>query len=360
MLIIAVKNPAKILEKKTNSNKAKIESVKPIENPQKEIYKCCCCGKVYTNQKTSFPFSQSVFFKGNNNRLPICNHCFCDMTTQYQEKLFDGNEDEAIKRMCLHWDMYLSDELLTASKKINVNNLRPKSYIKNCNLLQYAGKTYDTYLQEQESQAINSLEDFEDAQKESSVKISEKNTIKTWGFGFSAEEYVYLNSQYEDWKSKVVIDGKAKEVLVRDLCVAKLLQQNALLDKNIDLYTNLQKSYQVTLSNANLNPRQEDASDKNGELPLGVMIARFENDQPIPEPMECWKDADGIMKLVNNYFLGHLCKMLDLKNKYSKYYEEEMAKHRVEIPELEELDDEEVFEFLINNGFSDSGDKDGS
>lgn len=271
------------------------------------------------------------------------------MVEQYTELL--GSQNEAIKRVCLHWDIYLSESILNSSKKIDSGRSRIKNYIKNCNLTQNAGKTYDTYLREMDSETINSVEDFENIQEKSDGALTEKNSIKTWGFGFSPEEFIYLNNQYSDWKSKVVIDSKARETLVRDLCIIKMHQQNAIKNKDIDLYTKLQKTYQDTLTSANLKPIQEDANDKNGEIPIGLMIDRFENDQPIPEPQACFKDVDGIMKLINVYFLGHLCKMLGLKNRYSKMYEEEMAKYRVEIPELEELDDEDVFDFLSNNNY---------
>ena len=43
----------------------------------------------------------------------------------------------------------------------------------------------------------------------------------------------------------------------------------------------------------------------------------FENEDPIPEVNPEWKDVDGIVKLFNIYFLGHLSKMLGIKNRYS-------------------------------------------
>ena len=52
-------------------------------------------------------------------------------------------------------------------------------------------------------------------------------------------------------------------------------------------------------------------------------------------------------RYITIYFLGHLCKMLKINNRYSSLYEEEMAKYRVEVPELEEADDEDVFNYII-------------
>jgi hypothetical protein len=260
-----------------------------------------------------------------------------------------GSQDEAIKRMCLHWDMYFSEDILVASKKISADRSRVKTYNSKCNLIQWAGKTYDTTLKEKDGNAINSLDDLDDIKEKSEVNVT-KNSVKIWGFGFSPEDYEFMNNQFSEWKSKCVIESKPKETLVRELCVLKLQQNKALLEGKVDLYTKLTESYQKTLDRASLTPKIEEASDKAGELPMGMMIDRYENDRPIPEPYDEWKDVDGIIKMFTIYFLGHLCKMLGLKNRYSKMYEDEMAKYRVEIPELEEADDEDIFEFLSNGG----------
>ena len=104
------------------------------------------------------------------------------------------------------------------------------------------------------------------------------------------------------------------------------------------------------MKSANLQPLQEDTNDKNGEKPIGVMIKMFENERPIQKCRPEWEDVDGIVKYITIYFLGHLCKMLGWNNRYSVLYEEEMAKYRVEVPELEEADDEDVFNHIIGGG----------
>lgn len=333
------------LNEKTFSNaNQKIQKINQIDQIDRKYF-CCTCGKQYDKQKDSFPTSQSNFFKGNNGYLPICCNCFDAATEQYEKSL--GNQEKAIERMCMHWDMYFSDEILSASKKISANRSRVKTYNSKCNLLQWAGKTYDTTLQEKSEDIITSINDIDNINDKLEVAVT-KNSVRIWGFGFSPEDYEFLNTQFSEWKAKVVIEGKPKESLVRELCVLKLQQNKALLDGKVDLYTKLTEAYQKTLDRASLTPKIEEAADKAGELPMGMMIDRFENEEPIPEPMEEWKDVDGIIKMFTIYFLGHLCKMLNIKNRHSKMYEDEMARYRVEIPELEESDDEEVFDFLVN------------
>ena len=96
------------------------------------------------------------------------------------------------------------------------------------------------------------------------------------------------------------------------------------------------------------------------EKPLGLMIEMFENEDPIPKPLPEWNDVDNIQKLFNIYFLGHLCKMLNIKSRYSQLYEDEMQKYRVNIEEIQDLPDEDVFEYLSENGFAERTDKNGS
>jgi hypothetical protein len=278
---------------------------------------------------------------------------------EYKRKLDD--EHEAIRRVCMKWDIYYDKSIFLSCKNSSTNQKIVGDYLRNLNLSKkYGCATYDdTLARDRDTPNNPSIQSLEDLKE---VEVTEKPTqkmVKTWGFGFQLEDYVYLSEQFDDWKARVVIDSKSRETLIRDLCVIKLHQQKAISSSDIDTYNKLQKTYQDTLSSANLKPIQVDANDKASEKPMGVMIEMFENDRPIPQPNPEWEDVDGILKLVTVYFIGHLCKMLGLKNKYSKMYEDEMQAYRVEMPELEDSDDEDVFDYLINNTGNENGDVSG-
>lgn len=145
---------------------------------------------------------------------------------------------------------------------------------------------------------------------------------------------------------------------MRDICVLRLQQNKAILDNKVDIYTKLTDTLQRTLDRAQLTPKIEAANDKASEKPLGVMIKMFEEHDPIPEPLEEWKDPDHIIHFTSIYVLGHLMKMLGIKNPHADLYEREMAKYRVDMPDLEDADDEEVFESLLSH-ISDKLDGDG-
>ena len=327
----------------TNQVETELKVIKPIEPVAEDYYKCCTCGKKYTKQSGNFSYSQSPLYKGNNSFLPICNNCLENLVEQYTELL--GSQNEAIKRVCLHWDMYFNESTLNSTKKIDANRSRIKNYVKNCNLFQNAGKTYDTYLREINNERIDTIDDLEDIkQQDKDYRVTQK-TIKFFGLGYTPEQYIFLQSQYEDWTKRHVCETKAQEELFKNLCIAQL-------NINIAQQTNgrvaeAMKTFQDLLGSANLKPTQTNDNALADTNTFGTLIKRWESELPIPEPDPEWKDVDGIIRYISIYFLGHLCKMMGIKNSYSKMYEDEMAKYKVEKPEYEG-DDEALFDAVFN------------
>lgn len=78
-----------------------------------------------------------------------------------------------------------------------------------------------------------------------------------------------------------------------------------------------------------------------------MMIKNFEDHDPIPEPLPEWKDVDGIRKFYSIYMLGHLCKMLGIKNRHADMYEAEMNKFKAELPDMDDADEEDVFDTIM-------------
>ena len=327
---------------------------------KRETFKCVSCGEEYTNQTENFPASQSPFFKANNSRLPVCIKCLNKYMDEYTQML--GSEDKALERMCLHFDIYIDPErkILNAAKRANAKyedgNLM-KTYISKCNLSQYKNKTYDTYMYECNNSITDAITmelalNREDSNRQEEEEIN-PSVLAFWGYGFNPEDYRFLQTEFADWKSRVIIDGKARESLVMSLCQIKLQMHTALLNNNIDLYNKLLKTYQDTLGTAHLQPKQEEDDDKATEKPMGVMIKMFENERPIPEPEEQWKDIDGIIKIITTFFFGHLCKVLGVKNRYSDLYEKEMSKYSATIEDISDEDDaEDIFEYGLEHGFA--------
>lgn len=85
-------------------------------------------------------------------------------------------------------------------------------------------------------------------------------------------------------------------------------------------------------------------------MSFGEWIRKWENSRPIPEPDPELQDVDGIIKYIDIWFRGHLCKMLNIKNSRTKLYDDTIEQMRIERPEYEEDDDETMFENIFGGG----------
>lgn len=353
----------------TLSARGKMRNTAPkppgAKEPKRGEFFCCACGKKYTRQQAYFPMSRSILYKGNNGYLPICKECFEGLYLHYCEVLQD--EVAAVERVCQKFDIYFNMSMVESAMADSTGTAVIMTYISRIALPQFKNKTYDTTLDEDEYAAAVA----ERERKPTDEEILEQRMIeqgrREWGIDLKLDEYAFLDNEFADWNARCAIEGKSRESLVRGLCVTELQQNKALSAGDIDTYNKLSITFQKQLAAADLTPKQIEDAERATEKPMGVMIKMFENDDPIPKPDPEWEDVDGIMKYILVYFIGHLCKMLGLKNKYSALYEEEMEKYTVYVPdEVKDGDSEDIFDYLLENGFGvsessseDGGDEDG-
>lgn len=310
----------------------KIETRKKLkDNPL-----CSCCGKEYGQQLGNFFTSGSPIYAGNKGFFRICKKCTEKLYNQYVQQF--GDAYKAMNRMCQIFDIYYDIAAFEKVLEKNTDGNIMAAYIKKMQLFQYNGKTYSDTIIENAPETIDTIEDIQRQDDSANVR----KAVSVWGYGFSPEEYAILNDMYDDWRAMVVID-KAKEALVRELCIIKLQMNAAIKECDVDIYVKLMNTYLSTMRSANLQPLQEDSSSKEGEKPVGVMIKMLEDYKPVCQCPPELQDVDGIVKYVQVYFIGHLSAMLKLKNKYAEMYRAEMERLRIENPFLKGQSDEDVF-----------------
>lgn len=286
----------------TTQAKTELQVIKPVEPVVEDFYKCCTCGKKYKKQTGNFSYSQSPIFKGNNSFLPICNNCLENLVEQYTELL--GNQNEAIKRVCLHWDIYFSESILNSSKKIDVNRSRIKSYIKDCNLRQNTGKTFDTYLRETNDGIIQSTQQIEEMKAEGHTGIS-KAMFERWG-QMSSDDIIALEDHYRMLKKQNPNCDNNQEIFIKDLCYTKILQMKSFRNSNSADFEKYTKLYRDTFKQAGLKTIQED--DESKENPLGVnasIIAQYTPEE-FYRDKQLYRDFDGL----GDYFTRHVLRPL--------------------------------------------------
>ena len=312
---------------------------------------CSKCGTAYGRRKGSFPVSYAALHKGIGYTY-ICKECIDSLYNTYLDEC--GDSAKAVRQICRKLDLYWNEDVFSKVENISTTKTMMTQYLSKINTVKYAGKCYDDTLREEGVLwSFNHLDidDFEseDTNSEPSTSVLDLSEvpdeiIASWGPGYSPEKYLELEKRREYWMSslpegtEVGIGGEAilKQICSLELDINRDRAKGKSVDKNVNTLNTL-------LGSINLKPTQKkDESDSGMEdTPFGVWIKKWEDQRPIPEPDPSLQDVDGIVRYIEIWFKGHLSKMLNIKNSYSKLYEEEMSKIRVAHPEYEDEDDED-------------------
>ena len=179
---------------------------------------------------------------------------------------------------------------------------------------------------------------------------------KNWGFGLKPEDYEWLQEQEKDWRSRVECKSKAQEELIRMICLAQLNVQKA--QQGNGKVADAMKAFQDLLGACNLQPRQNPTDDFADQETFGTLIKMYENERPVGEADEEWKDVDGIAKYIDTWFLGHLCNLVHVTNDNEAAYREELEKYTVKPPTYE-ADEDAVDMSLLDRYSSKRDDNEG-
>lgn len=336
-------------------------------------YFCTRCGREHSRQKGLFPSSFSPLFRENNGYVPICSVCLDELLERYKGRM--PSEADAMRRLCMICDLYWSPALYETMKRNDQRGLSMiRTYISKLNLSRYNGKTFDDTLDEEHLAAMNipvpdKPEPPKPAPKAEEAAKKEKKpvtlpgtapkpsaeTILFWGSGLTPEIYQDLNLRYQRWTRnlpKPMDDGT--EGLYKQLCLAEVnVVQNMASGKNIE---SGQKVINDIMARLNITPEQQaDEDDTLGieTTPMGMWVRRWEDKRPLPEEDEDMKKPHFLIRYINTWFLGHAGRMLGIKNIYTKMYDDEIAKYRIERPEIADEEDDDFIADLFGEGDGD-------
>lgn len=294
---LKITNPSK------NTEIPKVIIVDKKEEPN--FYKCCSCGTAYKKLDNNFPASQSELYAGLDYHLPICRKCL-DILFEHYTVSYGGDEDKAIRRICEMFDIYFNESLLNASRKITKDRSRIHTYISRANLLQYKGKTYDSTLDEERGNIIESLEHLQQLKEEGIISTSTASAER-WGVGlFSDEEYKILDEHYKMLKKANPNCDSNQEIFIKDLCYTKLQQMKALKANNLDAFKKATELYRDTFKQAGLKTVQE--IDNSNDETLGVTLAVISQYTPEEyyKDKNLYKDFEGLGSYITRFILRPL------------------------------------------------------
>ncbi len=300
---------------------------------------------LYCHKCNSF-LSKGVFYTSSDfasGYFPVCKSCLLQMVEQRTNKDEPSRESkETVKKVLRFMNLPYIDKLYESSKESAMNGIgnTPKSpflayLIPIKSLPAYRGLTWD----DSQFEPGTYSEDEEVKLNDATIRAGKKR----FGYGFTNEDYMFLETEYQDWITRYECETKAQEESFQRLALKKWELRNA-TQKGMNT-KDLDKTYQEWLGTANVQPRQNSLDTMSNAQTLGTLIQKYEETRPLPEIDPELQDVDKIGLYIDAFYRGHACKMLGLKNRFSNIYERIMSKYTVKPPEYDEEDESEtIFE----------------
>ena len=236
---------------------------------EQDLILCPCCGEFITREQfyTDKRYAIGVF--------PQCKKCILAEVEQRKNKNDKPNETKkSVQQMLQKMDLPYIDSLYESLRADVANEINEKN--KKSPFLAYMppikslpnwkGKTYaDSEFE------IGVITDEEEV-KQNAKTI--KNGKKRFGLGYSNEDYMFLENQYQDWITRYECNTKTQEEIFERLSFKKWEINKA--TKSGQSTKDLDKTYQELMTTANIAPRQNTMDTMSEAQTLGTLIAKWE------------------------------------------------------------------------------------
>ena len=313
------------------------------------LYYCHMCNEFHSVDAF---YSDTKYASG---LFPICKKCLIGMACDYDKKAnqYTDNKEKTMKvlqMMDLPYidSMYLSALTSTAEDVQDKHRHTAWSHyitvIKS--LPNWRGKTW----KDSELPADYTNEDEEQINENSRTL---KQAKKRFGADYSASDLIFLETEYQDWIKRYACENKAQELLFKRICFKELEIDKA--QKSGKDTKELDKTLQDLMTSMALKPNQNNSNALTEAKTFGQLIQKWEDEKPIPEPEDEFKDVDKIGLYVDVFFKGHLSKMMGLKNAFSSLYDRFIKKYTVNKPQYDEdSDSEALFDQIFGSNVEDA------
>lgn len=245
-----------------------------------EKIKCTCCSK--EKYATRDFYKSASELNTDTERLNICKEC---VQSRYEKLLtiYNGNSTNAFRHLLMNLDEYFDEELYNSCVvKDGINFIGD-----------YFRQVNGTKDRRDKTSLNNSLDSTES--KDIVLKdgvISEELVIK-WGRGRKKEDYLLLEKRYkkkiEDYPSK----KPAERAIIRSICLLELDIEEARLNDKKSV-SSLEKVMSDKFKQLGINPSDDKMYDEQSMLIFGVIMGILENDYPIFDTQDRYKDVDNM------------------------------------------------------------------
>lgn len=275
--------------------------------------RCTACGED-KRPAIDFYLSRSKLYKFNDGRMPICKECLSSLFKELNAKYSD--EVKALYHLCMLFDIYFDRDLVEKSSANNnfsdEDNLL-KSYMKNVNSLnQYKFKdsmSSDCIVLD-DSLLENKKEEIEINNK-TLFEVTDKMEIR-WGASLPVEDYMFLESKYKEFTDVYECRTPAQRLIFEQIAKCLLRGEKALKKDNDVAFEKMNNMVSKLMTDGNIKPIQEASVAEDDTATWGKWINLIEQERPIGEPCEQFKDVDKISTYITKWFTRQMQRVFDL------------------------------------------------
>lgn len=260
---------------------------------------CSCCG----SEKRLGDFYKSASKLHSDEKLDLCKLC---VTDRYNELLgvYEGDSINAFRHLLMNLDEYFDQELYDSC------------------VMKYGIGFIGEYMR-----LINGTKDRRDKTslnntlgntKGIDVVLDDGNVINEelilrWGRGRKKEDYILLEKRYnqkiKDYPSK----KPAEKAILRSMCLLELdIEEARVSDKKS--VPSLEKALVDKFKQLGINPSDNTIYDEQSMLKFGVIMGIIENDYPIVDEQDRYKDVDNMHHYWYRNFIVPTMKAWDMAN----------------------------------------------
>ena len=277
---------------------------------------CTACGEEKA-PNTGFYLSRSKLYKFNDGRMPICKECLSKLFKELQAKYSD--EVKALYHLCMLFDIYFDKDLVAKSsnmEKFSSDDNLLKSYMKNVNSLnQYKFKdsmSSDCIVLD-DSLIKEEKENVEEDNVVEEVSFQVDNKMKTrWGASLPVEDYMFLESKYKEFTDVYECRTPAQRLIFEQIAKCLLRGEKALKKDNDVAFEKMNNMVSKLMTDGNIKPIQEASVAEDDTATWGKWINLIEQERPIGEPCEQFKDVDKISSYITKWFTRQMQRVFDL------------------------------------------------
>ena len=267
-------------------DKDKFKNLKGIA-PKNGTMKLCSCCETEKKLADYYKVNNPLFSDGY---FPTCKTCILDQLDETSPmSVYD-----TLRRM----DKPFIEDKWTAAENKSEGKAVFGNYLKSIGASNMTNLTWD---------------DSEFPESEEDDELSQAS--KTRWVGFSTAEKIKLEAMYQEMLSAYEADTPVKRNLYRSYVITLHKSEEAIHNGNVSEYEKLQRTASAQMNDARIKPLQETGFDENSTATFGQFMEKIENERPIPEPLDIFKDVDGIKKYITKWFTNQMQRALDLRSK---------------------------------------------